>query len=425
MVSTGRNSQPGSPTRSGIDSIDEDDYSDSETRGLGETQSMSIATSEESDYDELSHSQRHDRWRRGILRNTNNAQDYSYDYIDENVYVGRGFSCLIPTGKVRLLIAVFVVASILVVFIPREKETKDNVTVRKFKGSPQLLCPEEPILPPSHIFYTNSSSVIQAISNDFDSYRENFRKMEYRDWGISYDAVKEAVRPWKKERFVANLKNGDSIFESGCGVGLNLIMTLEILQEEDIRDVHLYGSTFGDDSAASYLIDGVLTEKEAVGSGKRGVICSANSVDLSFVHENTFDLVFTGHISSHPDPWQNGLGDPEVLAHRDAICKDKNNDWKSATLLEIAQKEQNEWHRKWLENMVLIAKPGAPIIVEQVPSAYCSNGLDAWGGGVSHAFWEQAIEEYSLDVDVASVEFESDILFPDYRRYNVFMRKSK
>lgn len=425
MLSAGRSSQPGSPIRGGRDSLGDGEFSDSETRGLGDAQSMSVATSDESDYDELSQSQRHDRWRRGILRNTNNSQEYSYDYIDENVYVGRGFSCLIPTGKVRLLIAVFLVASIMVVFIPRQKETKDNVMVRKFKGSPQLQCPEEQSLPPAHVFYTNTSSVIQAITNDFDSYKENFRSLEYRDWGISYSAVKEAVRPWKKEKFAANLKNGDSIFESGCGVGLNLIMTLEILQEEDIRDIHLYGSTFGDDSAASYLLDSVLTEKEAVGSGKRGVICSANSVDLSFVPENSFDLVFTGRISSQPDPWKEESDDRNNLLHRDEICQDKKHDWKSAALWGIAQKEQNQWHAQWLANMVRIAKPGAPIIVEQVSTAYCSNGLDAWGEGVSHTFWQQTIEDFDLDVDIASVQFEVDILFPSARRYNVIMRKNK
>jgi hypothetical protein len=60
-----------------------------------------------------------------------------------------------------------------------------------------------------------------------------------------------------------------------------------------------------------------------------------------------------------------------------------------------------------------------------VSTAYCSNGLDAWGAGVPRAFWPQVIEEYDMDVDLSTVEFESDALFPDLHRYNIFMRKNR
>jgi hypothetical protein len=400
-----------------------DDESDDETRGLGEAQNMSVTTSDDSEGEDLPHPPR--RSRLGLLRNST-SQDYSYDYIDENVYVGRRSSCLIPAGRLRLLIALFILGSILVVFVPRqEKETQNNVMIRKFKGAPQLVCPERPDLPPAHVFYTNTSQVIQQITNGFDSYRDQFRTSEYRDWGVTYDVVKQSVREWKKARFVANLKNGDAIFESGCGVGLNLLMTLEILQEEDLRDIHLYGSTFGVANSANFLLDAVLTEKEEVGSGKRGIICSASSVDLAYVPDNTFDLVFTGHISSQPDPWSTGRNETTVLAYRDEICKSRLTEWRSATLLEIAQREQNLWYAQWLNNMVRIAKPGAAIIVEQVSNAYCSNELDSWGAGVSREFWAQAIQEYDMDVDLSTVEFELDTLFPSARRYNVIMRKNK
>lgn len=412
-----RDSKPGSPR---IEHAD--DESDDETRGLGEAQNVSVTTSDDSEDDD-SHPLRQDRWKLGLLR-SNNSRDYSYDYIDENVYVGRGFS--IPAGKMRLLVALFIVGSVLVVFIPRqEKETQDNLTIRKYKGAPQLVCPERPDLPTPHVFYTNTSQVIQSIANDFDTYRDEFRTLEYRDWGVTYNVVKQSVGEWKKAHFVANLKNGDSIFESGCGIGLNLLMTLEVLQEENVRDIHLYGSTFGEASTANFLLDAVLTEKEEVGSGKRGIICSANSVDLTYVPDNTFDLVFTGHISSQPDPWSIGQNESMVLAYRNEICSGKSTDWKSATLLDIAQLEQNLWYSQWLQNMVRIAKPGAAVIVEQVPTAYCSNGLDPWGAGVTRAFWAQAVQDYDMDVDLSTMEFELDTLFPSFRRYNVIMRKNR
>ena len=70
--------------------------------------------------------------------------------------------------------------------------------------------------------------------------------------------------------------------------------------------------------------------------------------------------------------------------------------------------------------MVRIAKPGAPVIVEQVSYPFCEAYFD-WGG-VSQEFWtDYAIEKYDWLIDPASIEFEDDRLFR--KRYHVFMRK--
>lgn len=64
--------------------------------------------------------------------------------------------------------------------------------------------------------------------------------------------------------------------------------------------------------------------------------------------------------------------------------------------------------------MIRIAKPGAPVIVEQVSYPFCEAQFD-WGG-VGQDFWA-TVE----DIDPATIEFEDDRLFR--KRYHVFMRK--
>jgi len=71
--------------------------------------------------------------------------------------------------------------------------------------------------------------------------------------------------------------------------------------------------------------------------------------------------------------------------------------------------------------MIRIAKPGAPVIIEQVSYPFCKAKFD-WGG-VNQKFWtDYAIEQYGWDVDRNSMEFEDDRLFR--KRYHVFMRKN-
>ena len=64
--------------------------------------------------------------------------------------------------------------------------------------------------------------------------------------------------------------------------------------------------------------------------------------------------------------------------------------------------------------MIRIAKPGAPIIVEQVSYPFCEAQFD-WGG-VGQDFWA-SVE----NIDPSTIEFEDDRLFR--KRYHVFMRK--
>ena len=100
------------------------------------------------------------------------------------------------------------------------------------------------------------------------------------------------------------------------------------------------------------------------------------------------------------------------------ICE--GDSWEEQKLKEVAQQRQNDWYGVWVSEMIRIAKPGAPVIVEQVSYPFCEAYFD-WGG-VDQDFWTNyAIEKYGWEVDPASIEFEDDRLFR--KRYHVFMRK--
>ena len=67
--------------------------------------------------------------------------------------------------------------------------------------------------------YINRTSQIES---NFSGFLQNFHESEFDGWGKTYDFVKAGMYHWKSTRFPKNLKDGDTIYESACGIGLNL-----------------------------------------------------------------------------------------------------------------------------------------------------------------------------------------------------------
>jgi hypothetical protein len=86
------------------------------------------------------------------------------------------------------------------------------------------------------------------------------------------------------------------------------------------------------------------------------------------------------------------------------------------------QQKQEDWYGRWVYEMVRIAKPGVPIIIEQVSSTPCMAGFDYWGG-VSKDYWKKHAETntYNWNVDPESIEIMDNVIFQ--ARYDVFMLK--
>ena len=106
------------------------------------------------------------------------------------------------------------------------------------------------------------------------------------------------------------------------------------------------------------------------------------------------------------------------------LCQNASSaeQWAEATLNEISQSRQNDWYGRWVAEMARIAKPGVPVIVEQVSQALCDDFGD-WGG-VQKEWWnDMAVKDtYGWNVDPSSIVIENDEVFST--RYNVFMLKN-
>ena len=140
--------------------------------------------------------------------------------------------------------------------------------------------------------YINRTSEIE---NNFTGFLDTFHESEFDGWGKTYDFVKAGMYHWKSTRFPKNLKDGDTIYESACGIGLNLIMTLEILQEvKGVNNLIVYGNEYiaRSTNTSNMILDAMLPALNAT----KGSVCTGDSTNLHFIPSDSFDLVFTGYI---------------------------------------------------------------------------------------------------------------------------------
>jgi hypothetical protein len=253
----------------------------------------------------------------------------------------------------------------------------------------------------------------------------DFRNQGYDSWGKTYEQVKAGMLKWKQAHYPPNIQSGGSIYESACGIGLNLYMSLEILEEAGITDLVVYGNEYLPFSTEKA---NVVFDNAAPAGSKKGTICAADSTDLSYVPSNTFDLVFTGYISPILDPLNFNTGSIDKNYHYyKKLCNvwkqdnhdNTTDDWKDIKLVELAQEKQEKFYGKWIAEMIRIAKPGSAVIVEQVSYPYCEEFYD-WGG-VNQEWWKPAIDKFGWDIEPDSIIFEQDTIYR--HRYHTFMRK--
>jgi hypothetical protein len=278
-------------------------------------------------------------------------------------------------------------------------------------------------------FEEEYTSVTRQITNNITEFKERFRTEEFDGWGRSYEEVKRKSYPFKSKYFPRHLENGSSIYESACGIGLNLLMTLEILEEYGITDLVVYGNEYVPESAdkANWILSDIGTP----GNAQLGKICPGDSSNLSFVPSNSMDLVYTGYITPVMDPLHLGTNNHDYKEYT-SLCqmvKFKGTqeeglmtggyDWMGIKLNDIVQLEQERWYGNWVAEMTRIAKPGSPILIEQVSPSYCTKRSD-WGG-VDREYWNRTATEntYGWNVDPSSIEIVDDLIFK--QRYHVSM----
>ena len=250
---------------------------------------------------------------------------------------------------------------------------------------------------------------------DFSSFRDK----PFDAWHNSYNELKSLFKDWKLKAFGDNLSgNGnEKIYESACGSGFNLLLTLEILAEHrDMRSLEVHGSDY---ISSSVNFASQLLAAESPAGSSVGHFCSADSSNLSHVPDESFDLVFTGYIDPIDDPMDIGLSDDEIYEKWvEQLCQKDSEISKKLRMK--AQRIQEDWYAKWVTELIRIAKPGKAVIIESVGYPLCSH--EDWGG-VEKEWWNAtAISRYGWDVDPSSFLMEDYILGSD--RYNVIMRKN-
>jgi hypothetical protein len=270
----------------------------------------------------------------------------------------------------------------------------------------------------------------------------NYMQGEYVDgYKTDYQAARKFKYDWKVKEFAPYLTNGSSIYESACGIGQNIAITLDILQEvKGITDIVVYGNELIEESATAAQV--FFEEYQPFGA-KLGRICPGiDSTNLSHVPSNSFDLVFTGYITPLPDPL-----DYESRIEAESTTKDKDidkqieqryktlcdnagkldvNSHKNATNpheqafedVQKMQQIQEDWYSLWTSEMIRIARPGVPVIIEMVSYPLCV-APKSWGG-VSRDFWTRALENYSWKIEKDSIHIDQ---FGESSRYFVAMKK--
>jgi hypothetical protein len=121
------------------------------------------------------------------------------------------------------------------------------------------------------------------------------------------------------------------------------------------------------------------------------------------------------------DPLHFDLGYYEDRDKYKALCSANETDWKAVKLRDTAQQRQEDWMALWVTEMVRIAKPGAPVIIESLSPPFCFKMYDY--GGFSKEFWPRAIDKYGWDVIPSSLVFADDSRYAE--RYHVALRKNR
>ena len=150
------------------------------------------------------------------------------------------------------------------------------------------------------IRFQNHYLTEDAHTRALEDFVAHYRETPYDDWGQTYEHMKAGMRAWKQRAFVPYIRSGDRIYESAIGLGLNALMTLEILLQEkrqgtddDVKDLVIYGNEYLVSSTvrANEFLDRVLPD-----NAQKGNICVGDSTNISYVPSNSFDFVYTGYI---------------------------------------------------------------------------------------------------------------------------------
>jgi len=271
------------------------------------------------------------------------------------------------SGKM-LFVMMAVTITFLVIMTRRSLPLSDSSLKKCSFGTTSHLCPcdnrsvESEVPEDHHQGYATSNTQIEG---NVEQYLDVYQDVKYDDWGRSYREVRRSMMNWK-ELVLGNLESNALIYESACGIGMNLFMTLDVAEGLGLSNITIFGNDIEPTSVS--LATQIGQSGRLPASGRLGAICLSNSISLDYIPADTFDLVFTGYITPLSNPLELEYDESVEFGPYGlyiGLCADKHNN--SAVLLKRkAQQRQDKWFSRWVGQMARIAKPGAPIVIEQV-----------------------------------------------------------
>jgi hypothetical protein len=218
----------------------------------------------------------------------------SWRYSDTSVLAKKFLKIGLMVTTVALLL--FVVAKLL----PNHSSNWQVVPPARNPGRKGLVSYQCPPIDKGVLDITNNTHKVHNYQvqireqfKNFTRFLETFRKNHYDQWFFSWEAVKKSNYDWKSRMY--DVRDGDSVYESASGIGLNLYQTMEILHEvKGIESLVLYGNDYLDISVEK---SNLLYDQAPPSGAIKGQFCQGDSKNLSFVPSNAFDLVYTGYLT--------------------------------------------------------------------------------------------------------------------------------
>lgn len=266
-----------------------------------------------------------------------------------------------------------------------------------------------------------------------------YNDLEFDQYKRTYSQIKDILHSWKASQFSKYVTSNMTLYESACGEGFNLLMTLSILyQQTGVTDVTVYGNEY---RSTGVTISNELLRHMApkvMPGGSLGQICQGDSTNLSFIPSNSFDVAYTGYLDQLQDPygffseippdwnhqaWYEVCNAKDQVVEQDHLTSTDINIAIKKKIVQLDQQRQEDWFASWVSELVRIVKPGGAVIIEQVSFPKCVQ-LDDWGG-VEKSWWHLAISKYGWDVDEQSIYIEDMFQGAMNDRYHVSMQKRK
>ena len=121
---------------------------------------------------------------------------------------------------------------------------------------------------------------------------QDLETLTFDGWEETFAERRNGRFGWVRDQY--QVKSGDNIYESACGIGLGLLMTMKILEEaHGITNLGLYGNEYRSSSVVT-----ARSVMQQLSPQNQEVVCQGDSTRLGFVPTSSFDLVYTGYSKS-------------------------------------------------------------------------------------------------------------------------------